>query len=114
MMKVVQFVIFEGEAFKQKSIAIVVTFWKKSHIISLLGDFLHNKIKFKDDMSFKGCFFQFQGPLKDSNEFKLVSEQGIKGSCPTYSVRKNVTQEIQSQAKYLDLEAVCQRYASKY
>ena len=59
-------------------------------------------------------FFQFQGPLKDSNEFKLVSEQGIKGSCRTYSVRKNVTQEIRSQAKYVDLEAVYQRYASKY
>ena len=60
MMKVVQFVIFEGEAFKQKSIAIVITFRNKSHIISLLGDFLHNKIKFKDDMTFKGCFFSFK------------------------------------------------------
>lgn len=37
MIKVVQFVIFEGGAFKQKSIAIVVTFWKKSYIISMCG-----------------------------------------------------------------------------
>ena len=46
VIKVVQFVIFEGGAFKQKSIAIVVTFWKKSYIISMCvgggGDFLHS------------------------------------------------------------------------
>ena len=60
------------------------------------------------------CVMQFQGHLKDSNEFKLVSEQRIRGSCPSYSVRKNVTQDIRSQAEYLHLEAACQRYALNY
>jgi len=59
---------------------------------------------------------QYQGPLKESNDFKLVSDQdlGIRGSCPCYQERQNITEEIRSQTDYQSLETVFKRYCVKF
>ena len=56
--------------------------------------------------------FQYQGPLKESNDFKLISDQdlGIRGSCPGYQERQDITEEIRSQTDYQSLETVFKRY----
>ena len=58
-------------------------------------------------------FFQYQGPLKESNAFKLICDEdlGIRGSCPSYFVRENVTQQIRGQEEYTSLETTYKRYA---
>ncbi|XP_044181643.1 general transcription factor 3C polypeptide 1-like isoform X7 [Acropora millepora] len=57
---------------------------------------------------------QYQGPLKESNDFKLVSDQdlGIRGSCPGYQERQNITEEIRSQTDYQSLETVFKRWGN--
>ena len=68
------------------------------------------------DIYSKICSFQYQGPLKESNDFKLVSDQdlGIRGSCPGYQERQNITEEIRSQTDYQSLETVFKRYCVKF
>ena len=58
--------------------------------------------------------FQFPGPLRYSCEFKLISDQesGIRGSCPSYHVRKNISEEIRGSLNRdcLDLKTAYERY----
>lgn len=58
-------------------------------------------------------FFQYQGPLKESNAFKLICDEdlGIRGSCPSYFMRENVTRQIRGQEEYTSLETAYKRYA---
>ncbi|XP_068737049.1 general transcription factor 3C polypeptide 1-like isoform X2 [Montipora capricornis] len=55
---------------------------------------------------------QYVGPLRDSNEFKLICDQdlGVRGSCPSYHERKNITEVIREQAVYQNLETVYERW----
>ncbi|KAL9959948.1 hypothetical protein ACROYT_G033327 [Oculina patagonica] len=51
---------------------------------------------------------KFPGPLKYNNEFKLISEEtsGIRGSCPSYHVRKNISEDVRD---CVDLETAYER-----
>ncbi|XP_022784579.1 general transcription factor 3C polypeptide 1-like [Stylophora pistillata] len=62
----------------------------------------------------KSSLDQFPGPLRFSSEFKLISDQesGIKGSCPSYHMRKNISEEIRgsSDGDFLDLKTAYERW----
>ncbi|XP_020617741.1 general transcription factor 3C polypeptide 1-like isoform X2 [Orbicella faveolata] len=56
---------------------------------------------------------QFPGPLRYNNEFKLISEEdtGIRGSCPSYHVRKNISEDVRghSSGDCVNLETAYER-----